>query len=122
MEDTIIIEGRSMPNTQRNRDLQKDINERNAIFANPTLEAATAWLRKKFGEKLVLVQSDVPLASAHKARLQWIGASDAMMEESRSWLVSHGYDTTFYGAPPLTPDQRDADRMSRGLPPLGSLN
>lgn len=60
----------------------------------------------------------VPLAAAHKARLQWLDATDRMLEESIQWLQARGYETTMKGAPPLTPEQRDADRMAIGRPPL----
>jgi hypothetical protein len=52
----------------------------------------------------------VPLIAMHKARLQWLGATDAMLAESMEWLIARGYETTMQGAPPLTPQRRDAAR------------
>ncbi len=34
----------------------------------------------------------VPLATVHKARLQWLGATDDMLAESRAFLFDHGYE------------------------------
>jgi hypothetical protein len=50
--------------------------------------------------------------------LQWLDATNEMLEESIRWLTEHGYKTSWQGAPPLTPEQRDADRKMLGKPPL----
>ena len=34
----------------------------------------------------------VPLATVHKARLQWLDATDDMLAESRAFLFDHGYE------------------------------
>jgi hypothetical protein len=54
----------------------------------------------------------------HKARLQWLDATDAMLAESQQWLKDNGYLATMKGATPLTPQNRDAQRMQHGRPPL----
>jgi hypothetical protein len=41
-----------------------------------------------------LKRPDVPLAALHKARLQWLGATDAMLAESIGWLTMRGYETS----------------------------
>lgn len=89
---------------------------RDAMFHDMTAARATAfWNDQGLPPP---VDSSVPLAVAHKARLQWLDATDRMLEESMQWLQARGYETTMKGAPPLTPEQRDADRMAIGRPPL----
>ena len=61
---------------------------------------------------------DVPLAAVHKARLQWLESTDAMLEESKKWLADHNYQPDHFTAPPLTPEKRDADRVLLGKKPL----
>jgi hypothetical protein len=101
---------------QTMNDLNKFKAERNALFRNPTLEAATAyWVDKGFPPP---VRPDVPLAMVHKARLQWLDATDAMLVESAAWLKDNGHQTTLRGGRPLTPVERDAQRMMHGKPPL----
>lgn len=96
--------------------LESFLAERNALYRNPTEEAAAAfWVKRSFAPP---VDPTVPLATVHKARLQWLEATDAMLAESAAWLKAHGYETTTHGAPPLTPEQRDADRAALGKPPL----
>lgn len=98
-------------------DLAAHLAERDALFRNPTLEAATAWARRhQDGGKFA--RPDVPLASVHKARLQWLESTDEMLAESVKWLEDHGYGTSWKGAPPLTPERRDADRIAIGKGPL----
>jgi hypothetical protein len=36
--------------------------------------------------------SHVPLETVHKARLQWLDATDGMLAESRAFLFDHGYE------------------------------
>jgi hypothetical protein len=103
--------------SKRARDIAGHNRRRDALFRNPTAEAARdfapappgGWLDVEFGA----------LAAVHKARLQWLEATDAMLAESVQWLTDHGYETTWQGAPPLTPEKRDADRKTIGKPPLG---
>jgi hypothetical protein len=91
--------------------------ERDALFLNPNLEEAQAyWERHEYPTP---ERFDVPLATVHKARLQWLEATNAMLAESMKWLQDNGYETTFKGAPPLTPEQRDSDRVAIGRKPLG---
>jgi hypothetical protein len=109
---------RQMPNgMEHDPEFVQWQRERLELFLNPTLEAAQDyWVRhglppwNKF---------DVPLASVHKARLQWLDATDEMLIESKAWLLANGYQTEWQGAPPLTPEQRDADRVTIGKKPLG---
>lgn len=99
--------------------ISKFIEARNAAFRNPTLETAGALIPTPAeGWK----SQDVPLASLHKGRLQWIGATDAMLEESKAWLTAHGYKTSCQGLEPLTPAHRDLKRVALGLPPLGRVS
>jgi hypothetical protein len=101
--------------------VQAYLAERDALFRNPTLAAATKFILETSGAKDTdFARPDVPLASVHKARLQWLDATDAMLAESMQWLKDHGYEATHMGAPPLTPEQRDADRALIGKPPLGA--
>jgi hypothetical protein len=97
-------------------DLNKFKAERDALFRNPTLEAAEAyWAANGFEPPH---EPTVPLAMVHKARLQWLDATDAMLAESAAWLRDNGYQTTLRGGRPLTPIDRDAQRMMHGKPPL----
>jgi hypothetical protein len=90
------------------------MERRDAAFRNPTLETARGLLP----ETIVVGRVDSPLAALHKARLQWLEATDAMLVESKKWLEDHGYMPSWRGAPPMTPLQRDVDRMRLGKPPL----
>jgi hypothetical protein len=90
--------------------------KRDALFRAPTLEAATAYWREQ-GFPLP-ARPDVPLAMTHKARLQWLEATDAMLVESQRWLKDNGYLSTMRGTAPLTPAARDSQRMQLGKPPL----
>ena len=90
--------------------------ERDALFRQPTLAAATAyWARYGFPPP---VKPTVPLAMTHKARLHWLEATDVMLAESVQWLKDNGYQATMRGAPPLTPQTRDHERMRLGRAPL----
>jgi hypothetical protein len=92
--------------------------KRDALFRDMTLEHALKLFAESPNRNVRLARPDVPLAAAHKARLQWLDATDAMLAESVQWLMDHGYQTTQHGAPPLTPERRDADRAALGKPPL----
>lgn len=97
-------------------ELKAFLAERDALFRNPRArEARRLW--EKQGNPPPETP-DVPLATVHKARLQWLDATDAMLAESIAWLTARGYLTSWRGAPPLTPKQRDADRATLGKPPL----
>jgi hypothetical protein len=101
------------------KELQRFIEERNELFVAPNLVQATAWWQRN--RLPTPARFDVPLATVHKARLQWLGATDEMIIESLRWLADNDYATTCNGAPPLTPERRDADRASLGMPPLGKV-
>lgn len=98
----------------------KAFNERrNALFRNPTMETALAyWIERGFPPPVTIT---VPLATVHKARLQWLDVTDAMIEESKLWLIANGYRTTDRGIPPLTPERRDEQRAMYGKPPLAGV-
>ncbi len=88
-----------------------------ALFRNPNDEAARAWWTSE--GYAPPFHPDVPLATIHRVRLQWLDATDDMLAESRSFLFDHGYDA----GPNLrayTSRTRDAARAKRGLPPLKS--
>ncbi len=88
-----------------------------ALFHNPNDEAARAWWTSQ--GYAPPIHSTVPLETIHKARLQWLDATDEMLAESRAFLFDHGYG----GVPHLrayTSRTRDAQRAKRGLPPLKS--
>ena len=98
------------------KDVIQFLEKRNALFRNPNIVDATAWWVSEGHPNPVRL--DVPLATVHKARLQWLDATDEMIAESMAWLQANGYKTTMHGAPPLTPERRDADRISIGKEPL----
>jgi hypothetical protein len=99
-------------------DLKVFLEARNAAFADMTEERARAfWDAQGFPPPL---SPNIPLGAMHKARLQWLDATDAMLAESLQWLDDHGFKPTFKDSPPLTPEKRDADRAALGRPPLGS--
>lgn len=100
------------------KELQRFMEERDALFTNPNLVDATAWWQRN--HLPTPARYDVPLATVHKARLQWLDVTDEMIIESMRWLLDNGYETTFRGSPPLTPERRDADRAQLGKPPLGA--
>jgi hypothetical protein len=102
---------------RREKALKAYLAERDALFQNPNpKDALVHW--KKYGAPEPVAPS-VPLAAVHKARLQWLDATDAMLTESLEWLEAHNYDIDLRGAPPLTPETRDAQRKERGKLPLG---
>jgi hypothetical protein len=92
------------------------IAKRDVVFLNPTLEGAKKLLEEQGLSDFV--RDDVPLATCHKARLQWLDATDEMLTESIAWLKAHGYDATTENAPPLTPESRDKQRTAMGKEPL----
>jgi hypothetical protein len=98
------------------------LRRRDALFREMTLDKATEFLqdRKLFlgEEPEELIDPLTPLAAAHKARLQWLDATDAMLAESIEWLKEHGYENTTHGLAPMTPEDRDAQRAILGKPPL----
>jgi hypothetical protein len=96
--------------------LRTFLAKRNALFRNPNIVDATKWWVSE-GHPAP-VRPDVPLATVHKARLQWLDATDAMIAESMAWLQANDYGTDMNGAPPLTPERRDADRITLGKKPL----
>lgn len=89
---------------------------RDALFRNPTLEDAVRFLPTPPGGWL---DPEGALAAVHKGHLQWLEATDAMLEESAAWLEARGYSTSSNGAPALSPERRDADRAALGKGPLG---
>jgi hypothetical protein len=112
----IKYQGKKMTKRDDIKELQVYIEERNKLFRNPSLEAAQAyWIRY---EMPPWKKPDVPLAAVHKARLQWLDATDAMLAESIAWLEANGYKINHFDAPPLTPERRDADRVMLGKKPL----
>ena len=101
------------------KELKEFLAKRDELFRNPTLEGAKAFYEQG-GLEIDWARPDVPLAALHKARLQWLDATDEMLEESKEWLRVHDYKPTHKGAPPLTPETRDRDRITIGKPPLGT--
>jgi hypothetical protein len=101
-------------------ELKAFLAKRDALFRNPNIVDATAWWVSEGHPNPV--RPDVPLATVHKARLQWLDATDEMIAESMAWLQANDYGTDMNGAPPLTPERRDADRAALGKPPVLDLN
>ena len=98
------------------KEFEEYMAERDALFRNPTMARALKLLQRPKGGWLDPQYG--PLAVTHKARLQWINATDKMIEESTQWLKDHNYNTDTSGAPALTPESRDAERIARGMQPL----
>jgi hypothetical protein len=98
-------------------ELREFNRKRDFLFRNLTLAAAKVHLKEMGITQFE--REDVALATAHKARLQWLEATNDMITESIAWLTEHGYETTYHGAPPLTPEKRDSDRVEIGKKPLG---
>jgi hypothetical protein len=88
-----------------------------ALFCNPNEEVARAWWTSV--GYAPPFHPDVPLATIHRSRLQWLDATDDMLAESRSFLFDHGYDAGL-NIRAYTSRTRDAERAKRGLPPLKS--
>jgi hypothetical protein len=97
-------------------ELQIYLEKHDALFRNPSLEAVTKFYKDQGHEDWA--RPDVPLASLHKARLQWLDVTDEMIKESMEWLRQHHYANTWREAPPLTPETRDAQRKAMGKEPL----
>jgi hypothetical protein len=57
------------------------------------------------------------LATVHKVRLQWLGATDAMLADSRAFLFDHGYAAGL-NIRAYTSKTRDGERAKHGLAPL----
>ncbi len=95
--------------------------KRDELFRNPNDADVLAWWHEAFGN-VAPVDPLVPMAALHKARLQWLDATDTMLEQSKLWLVEHGFTAEWHGAPPLTPERRDADRKLLGKPPVLDVN
>jgi len=87
---------------------------REALFRNPSDEAARSWWRSE--GYAPPAHPTVPLATVHKARLQWLDATDDMLAESRVFLFDHGYAGLHIRT--YTSRSRDAERAKHGLPPL----
>jgi len=92
------------------------IKGRDELFANPSPEKCYAWWRANGHPPPA--SPTVPQAAVHKARLQWLGATDEQLAESMEWLIDNSYSTSFRGCPPLTPEQRDSERIAQGKEPL----
>jgi hypothetical protein len=88
---------------------------REALFRNPSDEAARAWWTSE--GYAPPTHPAVPLMTVHKARLQWLDATDDMLAESRAFLFDHGY-AGLNNIRAFTSRSRDAERAKRGLPPL----
>ena len=78
-----------------------------ALFRNPNDEAARAWWTSE--GHAPPAHPAVPLATIHKARLQWLDATDDMLAESRAFLFDHGY-----GAIPTSARTRQRPGTPRG--------
>jgi hypothetical protein len=90
------------------------IRKRDAAFNDLTPENAAAFAKSQG----IMTAPLIALASLHKARLQWLHATNAQFKESLAWLEEHGCAPTFRDIPPLTPDTRDAQRRALRLGPL----
>ena len=102
-------------------DLKTFLAMRNDAFNDMTPEKARAfWDSQGFPPPIA---EDVPLGALHRARGQWLDATDEQLAESKQWLEDHGYKTTHHKdeIPMLTPETRDRDRALIGKPPLGSV-
>jgi hypothetical protein len=100
----------------KDAELKAFLAKRDALFRNPNIVDATKWWVSEGHPDPA--HPTVPLATVHKARLQWLDATDDMLTQSKLWLEANGYGTDMKGAPPLTPERRDADRVSIGKKPL----
>ena len=88
---------------------------REALFRNLSDEAARAWWRSEgYAPPL---HPGVPLATVHKARLQWLDATDDMLVESRAFLFDHGHEAGLH-IRAYTSKSRDATRAKLDLAPL----
>ncbi len=98
-----------------NQTLDEYLAAREALFRNPSDEEARAWWTSEGYPPPI--HPTVPLETIHKARLQWLDATDDMLAESRAFLFDHGYGAVpnFRGYTTMT---RDAARAKLGLAPL----
>jgi hypothetical protein len=99
-------------------ELKEFLKKRDELFRNPTLKAARDFAPPPPPGKWLNIEG--PLVAVHKARLQWLDATDDMLSESVRWLTNRGYKTSFNGAPPLTPEERDRQRVLQGKSPIGN--
>ena len=97
------------------RTLDEYLAAREALFRNPSDEGARVWWTLE--GYAPPAHPTVPLATVHKARLQWLDATDAMLAESRAFLFDHGYEAGL-NIPAYTSKSRDAARAKLGLAPL----
>ena len=88
---------------------------REALFRNPSDEAAHAWWASEGYPPPI--HPTVPLETVHKARLQWLDATDDMLAESRAFLFDHGY-RLIPNLRAYTSRTRDVARAKVGLLPL----
>src|SRR5271166_6622363 len=88
---------------------------REALFRNPSVESARVWWKAE--GYAPPAHPTVPLATIHKARLQWLDATDAMLADSRAFLFDHGYKAGL-NIRAYTSKTRDAERAKHGLAPL----
>ena len=95
--------------------LDEYLAAREALFRNPSYEAANAWWTSE--GYAPPAHPTVPLATVHKARLQWLDATDDMLVESRAFLFDHGYGAGL-NICAYTSKSRDATRAKLGLAPL----
>lgn len=95
--------------------LKDFLRRRDDLFRNPTLKGAEAFFSHASTDWTNPLS---PLAAVHKARLQWLDVTDAMIAESIAWLIAHNYKTTLKGAEPFTPETRDIERAIHDKPPL----
>ena len=91
---------------------------RENLFRDPTLNNAKAFLREPPDG---WSDPTLPLAYVHKARLQWLDATDDMIAWSLQWLEDYGYSNRFRETFPLTPETRDIERAAQGKAPLAGL-
>ncbi len=95
--------------------LDEYLAAREALFRNPSDEGARAWwMSEGYAPP---THPDVPLETVHKARLQWLDATDNMLAESRAFLYDHGYEAV-PNIRAYTSKTRDAARAKLGLAPL----
>jgi hypothetical protein len=95
--------------------LEAYLAAREALFRNPSAEAARAWWTSEGYSPPA--HPTVPLATVHKARLQWLDVTDNMLTKSRAFLFDHGYEAGL-NICAYTSKSRDAVRAKLGLAPL----
>jgi hypothetical protein len=95
--------------------LDEYLAAREALFRNPSDDRARVWWTAEGYASPA--HPTVPLATVHKARLQWLDATDDMLAESRAFLFEHGYEAGV-SIRAYTSNSRDAVRVKLGLAPL----